>query len=167
MLGLLHKREFRANVDWPLLMYTASLVGLVNSINFVGLDTLLSSWLIPVGTLMKQSFTLFLGALFVVVSLLRLVIPTSAATVMTAAVMLPIARDAGISPWVVGFAILNMVEFWFFPFQCSYYLQFRELVLNRGVGGEGRFLLINAAGNLAKLAALALSEPVWRLMGLL
>ena len=167
MLGLLHKREFRANVDWPLLMYTASLVGLVNSINFVGLDTLLSSWLIPVGTLMKQSFTLFLGALFVVVSLLRLVIPTSAATVMTAAVMLPIARDAGISPWVVGFAILNMVEFWFFPFQCSYYLQFRELVLNRGVGGEGRFLLINAAGNFAKLAALALSEPVWRLMGLL
>ncbi len=167
MLGLLHKREFRDNVDWPLLLYTASLVGLVNSLNFVGLDGLLSNWLIPVGTLMKQNFTLFLGALFVVVSVLRLAIPTSAATVMTAAVMLPIAREAGISPWVVGFAILNLVEFWFFPFQCSYYLQFRELVLSRGMGSEGRFLLINAISNIAKFAALALSEPVWHMMGLL
>lgn len=50
-----------------------------------------------------------------VISLLRLVIPTSAATVITAGVMLPVALNAGISPWVVGFAILNLVEFWFSP----------------------------------------------------
>ena len=109
----------------------------------------------------------FFGALFVVISLLRLLISTSAATVITAGVMLPVALNAGISPWVVGFAILNLVEFWFFPYQCSYYLQFHELVAVGGVGGQGRFLLINAVGNVAKFAALALSEPVWRMMGLL
>jgi DASS family divalent anion:Na+ symporter len=167
VLGLMSKRQFRENVDWPLLLYTASLVGLASCLKYVGLDVVLAQWLAPVTALMHANFALFLAALFGAVSVLRLVIPTSAATIMLAAVLLPVANSAGVSPWLVGFVILNVVEFWFFPFQCSYYLQFRDSVLRQGVASEGRFLIINAIGNGAKLAALYASIPFWKAIGLL
>lgn len=61
MLGLLHKREFRDNVDWPRLLYTASLVSIINSRNFVCLDVFVYTWLNSMGEIMNHSFVIFLG----------------------------------------------------------------------------------------------------------
>jgi hypothetical protein len=79
---------------------------------------------------------------------------------------MPVAVHYGVNPWVVGFIILIIGEMWFFPYQCSYYLQFRQLTRGR-VYDENLFLKFNAFANLMKIAAIYASMPYWKSLGLL
>jgi len=80
---------------------------------------------------------------------------------------MPLAETHGVNPWLVGFVILVLGEMWFFPYQCSYYLQFRQLTGSASLYDENRFLRFNALMNLLKLAAIFASMPWWRSLGLL
>ena len=59
--------------------------------------------------------------LFVLVNVIRIVVPINAAVVILATV-LPLADINGVNAQVVGFIVLMFAEVWFLPFQCSYYL---------------------------------------------
>jgi hypothetical protein len=63
--------------------------------------------------------------------------------------------------------ILLFAETWFFPYQCSYYLQLRAVNEARHIYDEGSFLRFNAVMNLARPAAVYASLPFWQSLGLL
>jgi hypothetical protein len=62
---------------------------------------------------------------------------------------------------------LILGEMWFFPYQCSYYVQFREIAASHGVYDEKSFLRYNALMNGVTLLALYASLPWWKWLGLL
>jgi len=82
-------------------------------------------------------------------------------------VFMPLADVYGTNSWVVGMIVLVLGEMWFFPYQCSYYMQYRSLALRQPGYDEKTFLRYNALMNLAKLGALYASLPYWKWMGLL
>ena len=166
VFGMLRKEEFRERIDWPFLMYLGGLVGLTGTLNAVGLDRWLGEHLAWLGHFMRDSFPLFIALLTLVLSLIRLVVPISATVVIAATVFMPIASAHGVNPWVVGFCVLVLGEMWFLPYQCSYYLQFRELGRRSGYS-EPALLRFNAVLNVCRVGALYLSLPWWRQMGLL
>jgi divalent anion:Na+ symporter, DASS family len=166
VFGVLRKDEFREKIDWPFLMYLGGLVGLTGTMSAVGLDVWLGEHLAWLGGFMRESFAVFLLLLTLVLGVIRLVVPISATIVIAATVFMPLAATHGVSPWVVGFAVLVIGEMWFMPYQCSYYLQFREL--GKSVGYDERTMLrFNAALNAVRLLALYLSLPWWHALGLL
>ena len=166
-LGFISKKDLREKVDWPFLLYLGGLVGITNGIKTVGLDRLLEVQLVMLGSFMRSNLELFFLGLFGLLFVIRLAVPISATIAITATVFVPLSQSYGINPWVMGMAILVLGEMWFFPYQCSYYLQFRELTGRSGYYNESTFLWLNALGNLTKLLALYLSLPWWRWLGLL
>lgn len=167
LFGFLRKREFKEKIDWPFLVYLGGLAAITAGFNAVGLNVWLAGQLSGIGGLLKDNLELFILVLFGVIFVIRLVVPISATIVIAAAVFMPLADVYGTNSWVIGMAVLVLGEMWFFPYQCSYYMQFRGLALKQPGYNEKTFLLYNALMNLVKLAALYASLPYWKWMGLL
>ena len=167
VLRLIDKEEFRKCIDWALLIYLATLVGFGATFSYLGMDRWVSVQLGLLGTVLHDNLMLFLFLLSLGMTIIRFVLPMSPAIAIAATILMPMAEAQGISPWIVGFAILTLGEMWFFPFQSSQYLQLREMPDGRPVFDEGRFLLFNGIMNLLKIAALYLSIPYWQKIGLL
>ncbi len=167
LCGTLSRRELKEKVDWTILLYLSGITGMVAAFGYLGLDRGLGAHLSFLAAGMREHFGWFVLLLFGVVTLLRLVVPSNATTVILATVLMPLAQASGINEWLVGFIILVLSEACFFPYQCSYYLQLQEL--NRGDAlYDGSMLLrINALMNLGRLAAVYAAFPYWTGMGLL
>ena len=167
LFGFLRKKEFKEKIDWPFLVYLGGLAAITAGFNAVGLNVWLAKQLSGFGGLLQGHLELFLLALFGVIFVIRLVVPISATIVIAAAVFMPLADIYGTNSWVVGMIVLVLGEMWFFPYQCSYYMQYRSIVLKQPGYNEKTFLLYNALMNLIKLGALYASLPYWKWMGLL
>ena len=167
LFGFLRKSEFKEKIDWPFLVYLAGLIGITGGFNAVGLDKWLALHLAGLGGFMRGNLELFLLDLFAVLFVVRLAVPISATIVIAATVFMPLAEVHGVNSWVIGMAILLLGEMWFFPYQCSYYIQFREIAGCKGSYDEKKFLLYNALLNVVKLLALYVSLPWWKWLGLL
>lgn len=166
LFGALNKTEFREKIDWPFLIYLGGIVGITSAINYLGLGLVIANQLPWLGEYMYSNFSLFVLLLAGVVFVIRLAVPISATIVIMATILMPVATHYGVNPWVVGFIVLIVGEMWFFPYQCSYYLQFRQL--SRGtIYDERMFLAFNALANVMKLGAIYASMPYWKTLGLL
>lgn len=167
LFGSLTKDEFREKIDWPFLLYLAGIVGLTAALNHLGLTRLLADKLPELGEIMRGSFPLFVLLLAGVIFIMRLAVPISATIVILATLFMPVAEAHGVNSWVVGFVILVLGEMWFFPYQCSYYLQFQHLTRNGEFYDEKSFLRFNWLSNGLKLASIYASIPWWKMLGLL
>jgi DASS family divalent anion:Na+ symporter len=166
LFGALNKNEFREKIDWPFLIYLGGIVGITSAINYLGLGRVIAAQLPWLGEYMYTNFSLFVLLLAVVIFVIRLAVPISATIVIMATILMPVATHYGVNPWVVGFIVLLLGEMWFFPYQCSYYLQFKQLSRGR-IYDERMFLSFNALANVVKIGAIYASMPYWKSMGLL
>jgi DASS family divalent anion:Na+ symporter len=166
-LEFLSKKEFKMSIDWTFLIFLGTLIGLVKSMSYIGLDQQIGQHLIWLGDYTRTNFPLFVLLLSLCIFVLRLFIPNNATVAILASVFLPIAEISGINPWVVGFIILMMSDAWFMPYQCTYYLLFEELTGKKKLFDKTSLLQFNLVSVLFRLAAVYASIPFWRFLGIL
>jgi DASS family divalent anion:Na+ symporter len=166
-LEFLSKKEFKMSIDWTFLIFLGTLIGLVKSMSYIGLDQQIGQHLIWLGEYTRTNFPLFVLLLSVCIFVLRLFIPNNATVAILASVFLPIAEISGINPWVVGFIILMMSDAWIMPYQCTYYLLFEELTEKKKLFDKASLLQFNFVSVLFRLAAIYASIPFWRFLGIL
>ncbi len=166
-LEFIHPNELRKNIDWTFLIYLASLIGIIKTFSYIGLDHFFVSHLHWIGTYMKNQFYLFIFLLLIVVLILRFFIPTNAVVTILASILFPIAEVHGINSWVIGFILLLFSDMWFFPYQSTYYLQFENEMKDEVFFNPKSLLLINALSNLFRIAGVYLSLYYWKKMGIL
>jgi hypothetical protein len=119
------------------------------------------------GALLEHNFAGFVALLSAVIIVIRFVIPNTATIAICATIFMPLAAQAGVNPWVVGFIILLLGDMWFFPYQCSHYIQFQELTRSKAVYDEAAFLRFNFFMNFVRIAGIYASMPFWRALGIL
>ncbi len=166
-LGTLSKKAFREKIDWPFLFLLAALIGLTKTLNHLGLDKILADQLGGLQSLMSDSFGLFILVLFGVILVLRMALSINATIVIVCSVFLPLANNAGINMWVLGFIILTLSEVFLLPYQCSYYVMFRSQLQPSPFYSEKKFLYFNWWICLLRLMAIYVSIPVWQAMEIL
>jgi di/tricarboxylate transporter len=166
VLGMLSRDAFVAKVDWAFLILLGSMIGIIATMNHLGIDRFIMGHLSWLSTYMRQDFALFVLALAAIFLLARLFIPLNQAIVVFAAALIPIASNAGISPWVVGFVLLILAETAFFPHQSPYIFLFDRLT--RGVDRDMRRVrLFHVLLIPFKLASILISIPFWQGIGVL
>lgn len=165
-LGLFPGDQFQKSINWPFLLYLGGLIGLVNTMSYVGLDQWIGSHLSWMAAYMNVNLPLFILMLCLSVPLVQVVIPYGTTVAIFATVFMPMAQVSGVSPWLIGFIIIFMADGWFFPYQSSTYLFFRELANKNGLFQERQILNFNALTVVVRLAAVFISLPYWKLLGL-
>lgn len=166
VLGMLSRSAFVAKVDWAFLVLLGSMIGIIATMNHLGIDRFIMGQLSWLSTYMRQDFSLFVLALSAIFLLARFFIPLNQAIVVFAAALIPIASNAGISPWVVGFVLLILAETAFFPHQSPYIFLFDRLTT--GVNRDTRQVrLFHALLIPFKLLAILIAIPFWQGIGVL
>ena len=161
------KSDFRINIDWTFLVYLGTLLGLVRSMSYIGLDQQLGQHLLWLGEYTRSNFSLFVLLLSASIIGLRIFIPNNATVAILATVLFPIAALSGVNPWVVGFIILIMSDAWFMPYQCTYYILFDDLTSSRRLFDKKLMLKFNLVSISFRLIAVYASIPFWRMIGIL
>lgn len=167
LFGYLNKNEFREKTDWPGLIYLGTLAGVIGTFNYLGLDRFLTSNLSVLSEVLHNSFNLFVAILFTIIFVIRLVFPNTATMAICATIFMPLASNAGVNPWVIGFILLLFGDIWVFPYQCPHYQQFREIVQGKHIYDEFEFLKFNMLMNFVRLAGVYAAIPFWKVLGLL
>jgi di/tricarboxylate transporter len=165
-LGMLSRNAFIAKIDWAFLILLGSMIGVVATMNHLGLDHFIMSKLSWLGVYMRQDFTRFVLVLAAVFLTARLFIPLNQAIIVFAAALIPIASNAGISPWVVGFVLLILAETAFFPHQSPYIFLF-DRITSEVARKRRKVQLFHALLIPFKLAAILAAIPFWQRIGVL
>lgn len=117
---------------------------------------------------LRNNDYLFIIFEFLVVCIIRLILPTTAGMITSALLLIPLAPAIGVSAWVIGFLSSLFSDIWIFPYQSSVYTQFR----NKEGGKNERydepiFIKHNLILNLTRLSAAFISVPYWMWLGLI
>jgi DASS family divalent anion:Na+ symporter len=58
-------------------------------------------------------------------------------------------------------------DIWFFPYQCTYYIQIESEIIKEPLFNMKKFFIYNAFSNILRIAAVFVSIPYWKWLGLL
>ena len=162
LYGGLQAQDMRKHLDWGTLIFIAAIVCWGPMMSYLQLD----QWLAQGVGLLKQSLqhSLVMGfaVLALMVIVLRLLFPGAPAFVMLMSALLPVTAELGLSPWVIGFALLTLSEAFILPHQHGVYSQVLSELSSQGLDVDQRNLLgANIWFVLLRVMALMLCIPFW------
>ena len=166
-LGAISKKGFQKNIDWAFLFMLGSFVGLAKTIFFLEIDQWLTQYLSWLGAFMLNNFYLFVVVLALCVHLVRIILPPNTTAVLLCSVLVPLAMENGINPWLVAFCVLVFVDGWFLSYQNMLYQQFQQNFAQQQLYDTRRFMQFNWLTNVLSLVAVLASVPYWQYIGLL
>jgi DASS family divalent anion:Na+ symporter len=167
MFGFIQDKQFRQNIDWNFLIVLGALIGIVSSMQHTELDIWLARQLSFLNDYMANQFELFVLMLTAAIFIVRLALPINAVVVIFAALLIPAAVNIGVNPWLIGFLVLLLSESFFWPYQASYFMMFISIAGSSARSEDRRLVIMNFAVLAAKLIAIYVSIPYWKLLGLL
>ncbi len=164
--SVLDQTTLRNSIDWAFLISLGALIGFGNVIAASGLPEIVAGAAKPYLQFLVASRLLFLLAITVSVVLIRFILPAFPSLVVCILALLPISAALEISPFVIGLIVLLVNEPWLLPHQS---MIFQTLLSST----EGRLfdhpqtVRFALAHVLISLAAIAVSYPYWKYMGLI
>lgn len=167
VLEILTRENFQSLINWPALFLLGSLIGLINFFNYLHLNDFIVDKLGWLGGYIKTDFYLFVLLLILVINVVRLFIPYGPAVVLLGTVFVPIAQQYEVNPWTVGFLILLIGKMWIYPTQYPPFIDFCRLASKEIVFDKKTILIYNSYMNVVKIAAIYLSIPYWKMLGVL
>ena len=165
LAGCFTRQTFQ-DLDWNFLVFFAVALSIANLSVELQMDQAMAGLISPVLGQLGASPLLFVLTVAVLMLVIRLVLDPFQAVILLTLVLVPVASALDIDPWVVVVTLLATTAMWYFPSQTSPYLIAYS-------ASEGR-LFSHAQARSASfvftgviLLALALTVPIWHLMGLL
>jgi DASS family divalent anion:Na+ symporter len=162
--GALDRERFRSGIDWGYLMGFGALLGAGNVVQSTHAERFVAARLVDLTGGLDPGLVLI--AIAVATTLIRFVLPSRPAMILLALAVVPAAPQLGISPWLAGLVVLLTANSWILPYQGNEYLIAREATAGEAFD-DRQGTKMGLALTVVRLAAVALSVPVWKLMGLL
>jgi len=119
--------DFRRQIDWSFLLLLGSTVGVVATMNHLGLDEDMAKQLAWLGSYMVNDFQMFVILLTITIIGIRFFVPMNTTILIFAATLIPLASSAGMNAWLIGFLILLIAETSIFPYQAPFFLYFKQI----------------------------------------
>jgi DASS family divalent anion:Na+ symporter len=164
--GVLDKKSFKNDVDWPLILF----FGVVNSMAMVSRHLKVDRWLMEIIQPVLGSVTLgpitFLTAVVLIVFCARFFLRKAAVVLILPLLIMPYAQEIGIHPGVVLITILAAGECFLLTYQDGPY-QIAYSSTNGQAFTHGQARKVLALKFVATLLGIAISVPYWTMLGLI
>jgi divalent anion:Na+ symporter, DASS family len=164
--GVLGWGMVKKGIDWEMLIYLGSTLSIPAVLTKAKIDQWLVGFISPVimPYVDHPAIAFIIIALFIYA--LKLIFTSGLAVVTLSIVLIPLAVEMQISPWIIIMLILIATEVWFFPFQVDWHTLAHATTDGKGFSYRlmGR---INPIYAIAYLLALIAAIPFWRYLGLI
>ncbi len=166
---VLRTQQFRQNIDWTFLIVIATTIGISYVLKHIHVDEFLFDGFVKLMNNYKMTGVEFLLFSAVLTFVVRVILPLGPAAVVAGTLTIPLAEHYHTHPWVIAFAVLVMIDVWFFSHQSPTYNLFKKQahLNNKLVYNEKHFMTFNATMNFVKVVGLLASIPLWQMMGML
>jgi len=164
--GVLGWGMVKKGIDWEMLIYLGATLSIPAVLTKAKIDQWLVGFISPVimPYVDRPAIAFIMIAVFIYA--LKLVFTSGLAVVTLSIVLIPLAVEMQISPWIIIMLILIATEVWFFPFQVDWHTL--ASATTEGKGFSYRLMSrINPIYALAYLLALIAAIPYWRYLGLI
>jgi di/tricarboxylate transporter len=160
--------NLRSRFDWPTLIFVATVVAWGPMLDHLGLSQWLADQMPMLVPIFEQNLYLGFAITMAGVFVIRLAVPGAPAFIILATALLPFAETIGISPWVLGFAILTVSEGFIWPYQHGVFSQnVTMLDAERIAYRMSSLIIFNVFFYLLRCGAIFLSIPFWKAMNLI
>lgn len=160
-------QALRMRLDWPTLLFIATLAAWQPMLHHTGIDRWLASYLPLLARLAHTSVVVNVIGVSLMVGLVRLVMPGAPAFIVLASSLLPLAPALGLSPWALGFVLLTASEGFVLAHQHGVLSHLLSEAQSLGMSlDQRRLLLANFGAWVLRVLALALSIPWWQRLSL-
>jgi len=160
-------QEIRARIDWPTLLFVASIVSWKSMLDYVALGPLIAAKLPALLPYVQDSLAVNICLLAIVVGVVRLVVPGAPAFLILLATLLPLSATLGMSQWVMGFVLLTLCEGFVLPHQHGVLNHLLSEQQTNGVAIENwRLLAGNIAAWFLRVLAVIACIPLWQYLSL-
>jgi di/tricarboxylate transporter len=164
--SVLDEQTLRNRIDWGFLISLGALIGFGNIISGSGLPEIVSREARPYLQFLAGSRLVFLLSATMGIFLLRLIMPAFPAIVVSVLALLPMGASIGINPFVIGVVVLLVIEPWLLPHQSMIFQTLWSATEGR-LFDHRQILKPAFVHVLVCLAAVALSIPYWKHVGLI
>lgn len=160
-------QSLRTRLDWPTLLFIATLVAWQPMLSRTGVDAWLVGHLPALARHAHASLAVNIVLLALGVGLVRLVVPGAPAFIVLATSLLPLAPALGLSPWALGFVLLTVSEGFVLAHQHGVLSHLRAEAQAHGLVLEPRRLLVaNLGAWVLRVLALVACVPWWQQLAL-
>src|ERR1043166_4617025 len=164
--GVLGWGMVKKGIDWEMLIYLGATLSIPTILTKAKIDQWLGGFISPfiMPYVDYPAISFIMIALFIYV--MKLFFTSGLAVITLSIVLIPLAVDMQISPWIIIMLILIATEVWFFPFQVDWHTL--AMATTEGKGFSYRLMgRINPIYAIAYLLALIAAIPFWRYLGLI
>ncbi len=167
LTGTLLRKDFRQQVDWPMIFFLLGMDSTMRIMDHLGLAQALAATTGQVYGFVDGRIGFFILAALLTTLAVRLVLPVTAGMLTAAIILLPVAAAQGIHPWICIFCTAIFSDISFFRHQgTNGILQIHAAGLFELCDERG-FLRYNMCMNLARVVFVFASIPWWQWLGLL
>ncbi|MCE2716289.1 MAG: SLC13 family permease [Pseudomonadota bacterium] len=163
--NIITREELLSKIDWPFLLFMASIIGISAVINYFNISELISSGLR--GYIFDDSPG-FLFTFFVLVTILvRFFLPIGATITLLIPVFITLSGLYGVTAWAACFTCLMVTDMWFFKYQCIFYTPMTDVLDEAGISYEEKnFQAFNIMANIVRIIGIVASFYYWRWISL-
>ena len=165
--NVFNRVEFRSGITWDALVFLGGIVGIGSVFPALGIDKWMGKIVAPFIMPLATNPYIFVIALSVVVIVLRFAILSQTALIAIFMLMLmPLAAQSGITPWIVGMIVYAAGNTWtvFYqnaPYVAAFYATGGEFVSH---GPQAKLSVIYM---IICTVGLLICVPFWQIMGLI
>ena len=164
---VLPRDGFRNDISWEALVFVGIALGLSNVFQVAGIQDWVVQGAGPAfDALVGNRYLFVVGAALATIVLRFLIVSETAYLNIVMVFLVPLSVSAGVSPWVVGFAMYAVITPWFVMYQSVTYLAAFYSV-NGQMVHHSDMVKYCALYTLFCVVGLAASVPYWQWMGLL
>ncbi|USG66864.1 SLC13 family permease [Brevibacillus ruminantium] len=164
--GALDRQTISTGIDWTFLLFLGVAFSFASVADELGIAHALSSFLGAKLAGFLSSPALLLSIVILVSFLVTLVIRDDPAVILLVTALLPLAKQAGIHPWIFVFVILLATDPFFFTYQSPTYLTAYYSSEGKSFSHrQGQQIALAYA--VALLLAVIVSVPYWQWIGLI
>ena len=165
LFGVYSKMDFRGITDWPMIFFLLGVDSMMNIMAYLKLDQALATSVQGLYQFIDGRLWLFITSAGITILIIRLALPLSAGMLTAFAILLPVAVQQDVHPWICLFVCAIFSDIWFLPYQSSVYLQLRSTI-PQSLYLEKEFFKYNLFLNIGRIAIVFASIPWWNYLGL-
>jgi len=159
--------EFRAKMPWDVIVLVGTIIGIAAVFPILKIDKWMAGVLAPyIGPLVSSPYIFLAGCLILIYIIRFFFISQTGSIVIFTVMLVPMAQQAGVNPWIVGLLTMTAVMTWNVFYQNANYI-----IAFSATGGEyvdkGMMVRMSIAYMVINLVGFMVAIPVWQLMGLI
>lgn len=160
--NIISREDLLSKVDWPFLLFMASIIGISSVINYFNISGVISESLRGFTNIFEKSPELLFTFFVVLTMIVRFFLPIGATIALLIPVFITLSETYEVTAWTTCFACLMVTDMWFFKYQCIFYTPMSDILEEAGVSfNEKKFLAFNMMANIVRILAVFASFYYW------